>query len=367
MISGVRTPAYGGYGMGLSPLGRKKSVSPLFSSRLGKIQHSIPPVKTVARIPTRKISMGMLGTLLLLCFPVTPTGQNVENSIRTAILRHFSIYPESPEMVYCMADKILPLPLDFQQTVTRPRLDGTPSLPAYQLLQRIQRYQPLHAIETRGRLEAYLAHPEYSAVDMDVRVDEQNRVRVGHSGIFQDSPAFEPWLLQLLSLSKTGVVKIDVKEPAAVSPLIETLKRLDADTQILTGRVLILNADIPLGASHQSAAMSLTDLKKLRNAFPAAVVSLGIDASVTQVDDKLLQDIDYAFAKLGGINTVAFHYTTQLNETLFQHLEARNGYMTIWANAAARGCISDAMLNKRIPEPYRDKIWLDFPNPLRSS
>jgi hypothetical protein len=198
---------------------------------------------------------------------------------------------------------------------------------------------------------------------MDVRVNGRGQVRVGHSSVSKNSPLFEAWFARLVSLSKTGMAKVDIKEPEAVEPLIKAIQKLDKTGALLKDRTMVFNADIPLGSAHRGSAIRVSDLKKLRDAFPSAVISLGVDAATDQVDDALLKDIDQALDQLGGINTIAFHYTTQLPAGLFEHLEARNSFVTVWANRGARNCISNAMLARRIPKEYRDKVWLDFPNP----
>lgn len=150
-------------------------------------------------------------------------------------------------------------PLTAQQTRTLRTLAATSSTRLWTLAGA----RNAHATNTPAQMEQAL-RGGYDVLEGDLRVDHRGRLVMAHDATQIDGMLYSEWL-DLVARSGRGV-KLDVKDPAAVVPMLRQLARSGVPQTRM-----ILN--VPLGGPG-ATSVSVGQLRLMREQFPGATINL---------------------------------------------------------------------------------------------
>lgn len=121
-----------------------------------------------------------------------------------------------------------------------------------------------HATNSPGQMRAALAS-DSNFLEGDVRVDSRGRIVMAHGPAQLNGMTFAEWAA-IAAVSGRGI-KVDVKEPEAIVPMLRELRKHG-----VSGRRLIFN--VPVAGNKQGKDASLGDLRLIRSNYPNAVINL---------------------------------------------------------------------------------------------
>lgn len=223
----------------------------------------------------------------------------------------------------------------------------------HQLLEKGGSLRFVHAVNSRQRLDRFLADSRINAFEADV---SWGFVRgapgvllpiMAHPPIEESDLAFDDWLDAAFAGDR--VVKIDVKDQATSRAVLEVLARRD-----LPRDRFILNADVTLGPGGPPPVFTPDDALEWRRRLGAVVISIGCTTGPDRAPyapahlDLLLS----AAAAVGAPTTLCLDvHRVESDPGALDRLVAAGGHITLWNQHPA-----DAALFRR----YRDRLPTAF-------
>lgn len=260
----------------------------------------------------------------------------------------------------------------FISTPETPAISKGEKDPSYKnamiLWEKIRAYPAYHAVNSEKNLAQFLKDRRYQALEMDLRMRE-NTIVLAHMGVNHDAPPLRQRLDKLLSLpkEKVRIIKLDIKEKAVIPPLIELLQ--DSQTQDpdkWAERILILNADIPIGDIGKNRKIPLEDLQQLHEAFPNAVLSFGFPWYKFGISPHDQNEIENTLKALGDqTKTISFYAHTKINQTAYVMFERNNTFVTLESPIShivpRYGWLKKLIIKiSRSPKEQKALHWIDF-------
>lgn len=238
----------------------------------------------------------------------------------------------------------------------------------------------LHGVNSSDRMAIYQSTPEYSVLDVDFWYDSKNkRLVVSHDRPTGNEPLLADWLEEFATLPKEKRValQLDMKNKAAVKPLIEVLNTFKQRyAGIWDESMIIINGDIPIGDSHKldlfnwqtwgvlvRQKLSLKTMTDIAEAFPDAVISLGVADYIKSVDEKMLKAIEKTLKKFspqGKIFSIPAHI--KVEQDLADLLKQQNTLIKFWSGSAhSFESLGDGeALRKSVQLPENTPHWIEF-------
>ena len=184
-----------------------------------------------------------------------------------------------------------------------------------------QREHSLHGVNNLERLTLYKESPDYSVMDIDFWYDTKNeRLVVAHDKPTGKEPLLSEWLEEFSQLppERRKALHLDMKNSKATKHLIKVLNKFKKNhPEIWNSTIIILNGDIPIGKSHRilwnkpktwpmmwRKKLNFRDMKRLSEAFPEAVISLGISSLTKELDPSMERAIQRTYNKLPGVTKI---------------------------------------------------------------
>jgi hypothetical protein len=138
--------------------------------------------------------------------------------------------------------------------------------------------------------------------------------------------SFDDWLKAMAANGRC--IKVDFKEPAVVTPVLECLHR-----ESFPAHRLMLNADILRGPGGGPSQFSVDDLRLCREAYPGAVISIGCTTgpNAGPYSDTQIGNLLQAGEFLGWPYTFALRAELLLADlSVLQVLSDHDAHVTIW-------------------------------------
>jgi len=221
------------------------------------------------------------------------------------------------------------------------------------LLERGGSLRFVHAVNSRQRLDRFLADPRINAFEADVSwgfVSGAPGVLLpimAHPPIDQSDLTFDDWLDAAFAGDR--IVKIDIKDQATNRAVLDVLARRE-----LPRDRFIVNADLTLGPGGEPPLFSPDDAVAWRRRLGAIVISIGCTTGPDRAPysaghvDLLLA----AAAAVGGPTTVCLDvHRVESDPGVLDRLAAAGAHVTLWNQHPA-----DAPLFRR----YRDRLPTAF-------
>jgi hypothetical protein len=202
----------------------------------------------------------------------------------------------------------------------------------HRLLERGGALRFVHAVNSRQRLDRFLADARINAFEADVSWGFLREVPgvllpiMAHPPIADSDLSFEDWLDAALAGER--ILKVDLKDQASNRAVVEILGRrhLPADR-------LILNADVALGPGGEPPVFSPDDALGWRRRFGPVVISIGCTtgpdrAPYAPAHVDLLLEVAVA---VGEPATVCLDvHRVESDPSVLERLVAAGAHITLW-------------------------------------
>ncbi len=211
----------------------------------------------------------------------------------------------------------------------------------------------VHAVNSRQRLDRFLADPRINAFEADV---SWGFVRgapgvllpiMAHPPVDESDLTFDDWLDAVVAADR--VLKIDVKDQTTNRAVLDVLER-----RALSHDRFILNADLALGPGGEPPLFSPDDAVEWRRRLGGAVLSIGCTTGPDRAPygqghiDVLLA----CAAAVGGPTTICLDvHRVESDPSALDRLASAGAHVTLWNQHPA-----DAALFRR----YRDRLPAAF-------
>jgi hypothetical protein len=185
-----------------------------------------------------------------------------------------------------------------------------------------------HRVNSKAKLEQFLAS-DIQLCECDVLVGRDGRVIMAHPPETTSDLTFEEHARQMIAAGRA--VKYDFKDPNAVAPAVEILRKLKPDAD-----KVMFNADVTRGPGGDIPAVGLIYMKLCRRAFPRSIISLGATTGAAPVrkpySPQEREDLKKAAREIGGPVTFALKADCVLGDTsvVEELLAEPNWSVTIW-------------------------------------
>lgn len=195
----------------------------------------------------------------------------------------------------------------------------------------------VHAVNTRQRLDRFLADGRVNAFEADVSWGFVSgtpgllRPIMAHPPIEESDLTFEDWLDGVSAGDR--IVKVDIKDAPTNRAVLDILAAHD-----LPHHRLIINADVALGPGGEPPQLSTDDAVDWRRRFADAVVSIGLTtgpdrAPYAQAHLDLMLE---AAAAVGEPVTVCLDvHRVESDLSVVDRLVAERRHITLWNQHAA--------------------------------
>jgi len=223
----------------------------------------------------------------------------------------------------------------------------------HRLLERGGTLRFVHAVNSRERLDRFLADPRVNAIEADV---SWGFVRgapgvllpiMAHPPIADSDLTFEDWLDAALAGDR--VVKIDIKDQSTNRAVLDLLER-----RSLPLDRFILNADVALGPGGDPPLFSPDDASEWRRRLGGAVISIGCTTGPDRgpYDSEHVDLLLAAAAAVGGPTTLCLDvHRVESDPAALDRLVSAGAHITLWNQHPA-----DPALFRR----YRDRLPAAF-------
>jgi hypothetical protein len=225
----------------------------------------------------------------------------------------------------------------------------------YKLDGRELRFQ--HRVQTRAALERFLRSPaEVAEADVllgTLSTGSEIQPVMAHPPDRLSDLSFDDWLKAMAEHDRC--IKVDLKEPDVVTPVLESLHR-----QRFPAHRLMLNADIFEGPGGGPSQLGVDDLRLCREAYPSAVISFGCTTgpNADPYTDTEISNLLQAGALLGPPYTLALRAEMLLADLpVLQVLNDHDAHVTVW-NAANHPNEEGwrSLLQERLPLAFFDLL-----------
>lgn len=186
-----------------------------------------------------------------------------------------------------------------------------------------------HAVNSIAKLKKSLEDPKIMFIETDIRMSDQGKIVAAHSS-GDDSDLTVEHLLESLRNSKKGL-KLDFKDPQAVSPTLKLLKSAGLNQPVL------LNADILQGNGGNPTKFNPKEFIELcRREYPEGVLSLGWTITTSPELPYTQEDVQSMIDFTSDISEITFPVCACLLSTswraLSKLLENPGRTLSVWNN-----------------------------------
>jgi hypothetical protein len=219
-----------------------------------------------------------------------------------------------------------------------------------------------HAVNSQQALARFIAS-DANLAEGDVLLGaldpagETDQPIMAHPPATRSDLSFDHWVAA--AVSHGHALKVDLKAPAVIEPALGIL-----DARRFDGDRLIFNADVIVGPGGEPPLFGLDHLRRCREAFPGAALSLGCTTGPRggPYREETVQRLIEAARELGPLVTVALRAEAVLaDDQVLHRIGAAGLHVSIWNEHTAFAVTREQSrdFRRRLPEGLLDLLDVD--------